>query len=249
MVAKTLFTILWAIIAATALPIHIPQEGTVHQIATRQNNASVPDCNGAHIITVTLSVDNSYNSKYKIAHFPLLEIALEANTEFVLDKVYLPHSPFSTHYTAGVGNWQDIRTYTSTVQGAGPFLVAIEAYDKGVIAGIAAVVTVDGEYYTSTGIPNSQFKLRALKNSAAAALIDPEWRSQANFDESGWIVATGEPRTSRASAWGTIESRVATVAGVNKPVRMSWAPDSNAVNAINYARVVITPPGNQIVEK
>ncbi|KAJ3410348.1 hypothetical protein HDV05_003878 [Chytridiales sp. JEL 0842] len=157
-------------------------------------------------------------------------------------KVYMPHTSVSTHLVGGINDWTTVKTYTSIVSGPGPFLVAINASANGTIAGIAAAVTVDDVWYTSTGVADSKFRLKAVKNWKEGDAVDTKWMTHACFSEDGWIVATGEPRTSEASRWGDVEKRVANAAGGAGKVRMAWAPDSSADNSWNFARVVITPP-------
>jgi hypothetical protein len=153
-------------------------------------------------------------------------------------KVYLPTSDKTTQAIKGINDWTTIKTYTTIVEGAGPFLVGIDATDYGGISGIAAAVLVDGEVYSVTGVPDSEIKLRAVYDPAKES---SQWSSSTEFNDADWMVATGNPRSDRASAWGNIEARVAAVAGA-PVVRMAWAPSQDAINMKNYARLVITPP-------
>jgi hypothetical protein len=69
--------------------------------------------------------------------------------------VYLPKSATSTVDVGGISDWTTIKTYTTTVLVPGPFVVAIDARDYGVIGGIAAVVLVDGRRLVSRTLCSS----------------------------------------------------------------------------------------------
>jgi hypothetical protein len=143
--------------------------------------------------------------------------------------------------TAGINDWRTVKTYKTTVQGAGPFLVAIEALDQGVISGIAAAVIVDGQVYSATGVPGTKFKLLPIFDDALKAMVPADWSSSPTFNDADWIAASGDPRTGNAYMWGDVEARVAAAAGA-PAVRMAWAPNSDITNIKNLARLVVVPP-------
>ncbi|KAJ3189654.1 hypothetical protein HK101_008807 [Irineochytrium annulatum] len=135
-------------------------------------------------------------------------------------------------------NWQFTNHFTHTVADDQPLLIAINATDYGVIAGIAAVVLLDGELYAATNPSDNNFLF------SQKALTG--WNSDVNYDDSTWTtIAGGTVGTTcdQAGLWGDVLTQLANAAKVpvSLGVSMAWPGGCHNVNTITYVRLVIEP--------
>eukprot|EP00842_Homolaphlyctis_polyrhiza_P000416 jgi/Hompol1/1375/HPOL_003609-RA len=142
--------------------------------------------------------------------------------------------------TNGYG-WQQIKTYTKTVSGSGPWLIAAHAKDYGVIAGLFAAVYLDGVPYTATGGSNNKFVM-TLNTPAETG-----WDSDVNYDDGAWTaqLSDGCPY-SDAGQWGSLTSKLDSMTPGLK-ARAMWMPDcknvgSNSKPLDAYFRLTVQKP-------
>ncbi len=153
----------------------------------------------------------------------------------------MPQNSSTTYFAASFADWQVAKSYSSIVQGAGPFLVAFEAIDTGGNSRLSAAVLVDGSPYTLAGALNTTMRLKLIRNSTEAAAVPANWLSSTSFNDSSWSRATGESSDGTGYHIGSLSDSVALLAGVSS-MRSVWAPNIYTTFVSNYARVVIIPP-------
>ncbi|KAJ1343372.1 hypothetical protein BSLG_002398 [Batrachochytrium salamandrivorans] len=136
----------------------------------------------SHQISITMVVDNFY--------------------ELTLDGDVIP-GPVTT---SSQFSWQIVNTYTKVVTNDGPWLIAINGTDIGVIAGLFAVVSLDGVPYAATGTPNSEFVM-------SPTVDDPSWNTDVYYDDSTWVTQTTDTCSNYASTWTSLLQNFSTTSG------------------------------------
>jgi hypothetical protein len=75
--------------------------------------------------------------------------------------------------------WPTINTQTVEVKGTGPWLVALEGIDVGVIAGFLGAVYVDGQPVAATGVPGNPFRVTNVAPKTG-------WNTDLAYDDWTW---------------------------------------------------------------
>ncbi|KAJ3258674.1 hypothetical protein HK103_003463 [Boothiomyces macroporosus] len=119
--------------------------------------------------------------------------------------------------------WKQISTYTQSVNGNGPWLVSVQTYNEGNIAGFFSAVYLDGKPYTATGIAGSLWK-------GTQGECNPLW-STASYDDSNWQPASTPCTSAQESIWGNGYMNQIWQATPGLQTRGVWLPDCTATNA------------------
>ena len=163
-------------------------------------------------------------------HF--LKITISCDNQFVL---YLPQQPAIT----GPNNYIDVKTYYTTVQGDGPWVVGIKGIDQGGYSGMFAGISIDGSPFTSTGFSTTKFK---------ATLTPPasDWLTT-NYNSSAWktgaALATADCTNTiwNQNSGSTFDAKLVAHMPI-QPIKASWLPGCSTVNNVVYFRAVVTAP-------
>ena len=75
--------------------------------------------------------------------------------------------------------WPTINSHTVEVKGTGPWLVALEGIDAGVIAGFLGAVYVDGQPIAATGVPGNPFRVTNVAPTTG-------WNKDLAYDDWTW---------------------------------------------------------------
>ncbi|KAJ3189651.1 hypothetical protein HK101_008804 [Irineochytrium annulatum] len=168
-----------------------------------------------------------------------VDVYLNIDNDFVLN--FNGGSPLidATAKAPQLFNWQFTNHFTYNVAANEPLLIAIDASDNGVIAGIAAVVLVDGKVYATTNAQSD--------NILFTQQVSAGWNSNINYDDSTWsTIASGKVGITcdQASLWGDVLTQLANEAKVSTSlgVAMAWPGGCHNVNTHTYVRIVIKPP-------
>ncbi len=171
-------------------------------------------------------------------HTISVTISGTVNTHHVADNHYTLNIAGQTYEgpldAPNKASWKNISTFTRPVQGNGPFHVAIQASDYGVIAGVWATVRVDGQLIDSTGTKGSLFFI-------SDAPSDRNWWNSTTYNSKGWKVQEQSScPPALASLWNNHTAEFQRVSGSNAtPV---WTPDCAKVGnksslKFNYLRL------------
>ncbi|KAH6583456.1 hypothetical protein BASA60_001443 [Batrachochytrium salamandrivorans] len=143
-----------------------------------------------------------------------------------------------------IHSWQQVRDYTKTVTGDGPFLITMRAYDFGGSTGFIGAVSVDGVPYSATGRSNNKFKMTNTPPSEG-------WDTSVTYPDSQWTLQTtpdcngGEDGTGKLNP-ASLDDRIA-----EQNPRPVWIPDCHSKLSISasspdrmWIRLVISFPQN-----
>ncbi|KAJ3163349.1 hypothetical protein HK101_000628 [Irineochytrium annulatum] len=149
-------------------------------------------------------------------------------------------------------DWQTIDHHTYEVPDGQPFLVSIDAFNNAGIAGVGAVVKVDGRLYAATRPGDNHFKF----SHSADLTSDSRWQTDILFDDSAWsTIATGTGFNAislicdNAAQWGNLPARLQTTANVVIPdMAMAWPWSCESPHTNTSVRLVIQPPPKRQVD-
>ncbi|KAJ3134241.1 hypothetical protein HK101_004372, partial [Irineochytrium annulatum] len=138
-----------------------------------------------------------------------VDVFLNIDNDFVL--TFNGGSPVvdATAQAPLIYNWQYTNHFTHTFADDEPILLAINATDYGVIAGVAAVVLVDGKVFAATTAHDDHFLFTQT--------VGAGWNSDVHYDVSTWSsIASGKVGTtcSEAKLWGDVLSKLEKAAKV-----------------------------------
>ncbi|KAK5668686.1 hypothetical protein QVD99_004479 [Batrachochytrium dendrobatidis] len=170
-----------------------------------------------HSLAITMAVDDFYT------------LRLDGQT------VSVPYTP---------SGWQSVKTYTKTVVGDGPWLISVKGNDVGNVAGLFAVVTLDGVPYSTTATATNKFRM--TPNTPAAG-----WDTDAYFSDASWYTQTYDSCTQYANQWTALLPGLDTA---TKPqvARSMWYPDCKNTGTVAnpkpmYFRLVVAGPGSSYI--
>ena len=158
----------------------------------------------AHEIQVIIAVDSRYNLTV-------------GGHSFVADPSYV---------------WSAVKTHVFSVNGNGPWLVAVEALDTDNIAGFIGAVYVDGVLKAASGVTGSE--LSSFKTSLTSTA---GWNQLNSYDDSLW----SQPAlctTSQISMWGSWVSNFQNV--TNTTASPVWAQSCSNINTQAYFRATVS---------
>ncbi|KAH9250142.1 hypothetical protein BASA81_012099 [Batrachochytrium salamandrivorans] len=172
----------------------------------------VPNPVPSHVLAITMAVDDYY------------ELNLDGQT------ASLPVSVIS---------FQNVTTYTKTVLGDGPWLISVHGHDGGTIAGLFAVVTLDGVPFSTTATTTNQFRM--TPNTPGAG-----WDTSLTYDDSAWFTQITDTCHDYASLWSTLLPTLDTKTSP-QVARAMWYPDcynagANPIFKSMYFRLRVTSP-------
>ncbi|KAH9250145.1 hypothetical protein BASA81_012102 [Batrachochytrium salamandrivorans] len=156
----------------------------------------IPNPAPTHVLSVTIDVDDSYEIIYD--HTQGVHI----------------HNPET---------FQTITTFSKTVYGDGPWLVAVSAADYGGIAGMFAVVTLDGVPISTTATANNMFRMTPFPPP------NP-WATSLAYDDSTWFTQTTDTCTNYAELWSNVISGMDAQVSGQQP-RAMWYPNCHNTGA------------------
>jgi hypothetical protein len=186
-------------------PWHTPARAILDNLVLRPITSLtvIPDINPevrSHEIKVTIAVDNRY--------------------KLTVDGQTVPVDP--SYW------WGTINTHTFTVTGNGPWVVAVEGIDEGVIAGFLGAVYVDDVLKVSTGATDP-----GLAHFKTVLNPSTEWDESTSFDDSLWSQPTVCSET-----WGSWVSDFRTQTKSNaSPV---WLESCGNIWITAYFRAVVS---------
>ena len=168
-----------------------------------------------------------------------LSITLAADNKWSMDITGIPTiaGPREGYPSRNGMAWQEIKTVNVTLNGAGPWVVAISALDYGVIAGFWAHVLLDGEIYTSTGIPGTKFVVNNYPTTG--------WKEM-GFDDSLWAHNFTSTPKCHDSIWENVYgegfyNKLNMYAGTGNELNAAtWYPDCVNTYKSNYFRLLIS---------
>ncbi|KAJ3309909.1 hypothetical protein HDV04_005539 [Boothiomyces sp. JEL0838] len=168
-----------------------------------------------HNLTVVIAADN------------LWTLNMPSGSSFI--PITGPLDGTGTNYA-----WKNINTYTQKVNGNGPWLVTVQTYNEGNIAGFFAAVYLDGQPYTATGIPGSLWK-------GTLGECDPKWATL-GYNDTAWQYAT-QGCVNEENVWGAAFMNQLWKATPGMATRAVWLPDCTVANAYpnNQWRLTVQP--------
>ncbi|KAH6602466.1 hypothetical protein BASA61_001073 [Batrachochytrium salamandrivorans] len=163
-------------------------------------------------------------------HVLAITMAVDSNYEIIIDgfNSVQPLNPTSN---------QNVTTYTKTVSGDGPWVIAISGHDSGNLAGLFAYVTLDGIPYSTTATSNNKFRMTPNYPGNG-------WASNPNFNDATWFTQTTDTCTNYDDAWKTLIPLIDSKSAGQKP-RAMWYPDCHSTgtpssSATVFFRLVVT---------
>ena len=135
--------------------------------------------------------------------------------------------------------WANVKTYTASLKGPGPFVIGIHGKDVGVISALFAGITINGKPYTATGYNTTKFHATTVKP-------DLNWLD-ASYNVTGWksgsALATPDCTNSiwENSSKGEFGKRLHAQMP-EQSIKASWLPGCSTINNEVYFRVVIPKP-------
>lgn len=168
-----------------------------------------------------------------------LKVVVALDNEYSL---YLPgQAPISGPKDGEDGiqyGWANVKTYNVALQGSGPWVIGIHGKDYGVISGLFAGVTLNGQPFTATGIASTKFTASIEK--PADNWLDPA------FDASSWKTGADLAAADCTNPiWGNNDGQFygrLTAQMPEQPIAASWLPSCASVNTEVYFRLVIPAP-------
>ncbi|KAJ3275121.1 hypothetical protein HDV01_001260 [Terramyces sp. JEL0728] len=132
--------------------------------------------------------------------------------------------------------WANVESFTYNLHGHGPYLVAVDGQDYGVIAGFFGQVYINDKLVTQTGVADTKFiAYDPHKNGAPVA---NNWDHIHYKPDSKWVTpaACNIAATSDLSGWngGNVEGQFQKL--LNNPsliVNPSWLPNCDSADALN----------------
>ena len=168
-----------------------------------------------------------------------LKITIACDNKFVL---YLPgqnsiigpkDGDDGIHY-----GWANVKTYETKLKGSGPWVLGIEGKDHGVVAGMFAGITINGQPYTATGSASTKFYATETKP-------DLNWLDT-NYDISSWKSGPAlTPPDCNSPVWASTDAnfwkRLA-AQSPEQPIKASWLPGCTSTQNKVFFRLVIDKP-------
>ncbi|KAJ1334608.1 hypothetical protein BSLG_007763 [Batrachochytrium salamandrivorans] len=124
-----------------------------------------------------------------------------------------------------VTSWQNVVTYTKTVYGDGPWLVSVHGHDIGTIAGLFAVVTLDGVPYSTTATSTNKFRM--TPNTPGAG-----WDTSLTYDDSAWYTQTTETCHDYLPLWSDL-LKIIDAKTSPQVARAMWYPNCRGTGTIS----------------
>ncbi|KAJ1342490.1 hypothetical protein BSLG_002932 [Batrachochytrium salamandrivorans] len=161
----------------------------------------VPNPVKSHVLAITIDVDDNYD--------------LNLDGQIVSTPV-------------SVTSWQNVVTYTKTVYGDGPWLVSVHGHDIGTIAGLFAVVTLDGVPYSTTATSTNKFRM--TPNTPGAG-----WDTSLTYDDSAWYTQTTETCHDYLPLWSDL-LKIIDAKTSPQVARAMWYPNCRGTGTISAPR-------------
>ncbi|KAH9250144.1 hypothetical protein BASA81_012101 [Batrachochytrium salamandrivorans] len=165
-------------------------------------------------------------------HQLAITMALDSSYEILVDGLpgAQPLNP-----TSG----QNVTTWTKTVLGNGPWVIAISGHNVNTLGGLFAYVTLDGIPYTTTATLSNRFRM--TPNTPGAG-----WTTDPAYDDSTWFTQTIDTCHDYSSIWSSLLPAIDALVPSPK-ARSMWYPDcyNNGTPAapVNmYFRLLVTSP-------
>ncbi|KAJ3258543.1 hypothetical protein HK103_003503 [Boothiomyces macroporosus] len=131
--------------------------------------------------------------------------------------------------------WADVKSFTYDLHGRGPYMVAVDGQDYGVIAGFFGQVYVNDKLFTETGVANTKFVAYDSKYNSP---VPADWDNVHFKPDSKWVTphACNIATTPDLSAWngGNLQAQFQKL--VNNPsttVNPSWLPACDTPESLN----------------
>jgi hypothetical protein len=129
--------------------------------------------------------------------------------------------------------WSNVKTIDKTLQGDGPWVVAVKATDYGTIAGFFANVMLDGQLFSVTGGSNSHWSVTDQYESG--------WTAK-DFDDSHWNQNLESSDACKDPIWNSMSPTFYSTLEAKAPndrVSAIWYPCCSTINSVNYFRLII----------
>ncbi|KAL5037871.1 hypothetical protein BDV3_007073 [Batrachochytrium dendrobatidis] len=170
-----------------------------------------------HTITMAIAVDDYYHIKFLGDYYK---------------------GPLTDN---GIYGFRQVRTFSKTVVGNGPWLIAFQAFNLGGLGGLVASVSVDDMPYSATGTPSNKFRM-------APVMPGDGWDTQVNYPDSQWMIQTTDVCANHANEWHGFYNIIdgATAGQIARPV---WFPNCDVDPRATaqtpvplWFRIVVYPP-------